>query len=66
MEVLEFQEGNASKSPQKEWIDSRQGRLEPLGHNTKSANFASKELLGTIELEPVRATSLWKTGKLSK
>ena len=40
------------------------GRLfETLEHNTKSASFALKELLGAIELEPIQGDCIVENGK---
>ncbi len=54
METMEFQKEKVFKSPPREWIDYRLERLyETLTRNTSAAAIALKELLGTIELEPV-------------
>ncbi len=51
---LEFQKENSFKSPPKEWIDHRLERLhEILSKNTVSSTLALKEVLGTIQLEPI-------------
>ncbi len=54
LKSLEFQKENTFKSPPKEWINHRLGRLhETLNKNTTSSALALKEILGTIKLEPV-------------
>ncbi len=51
---MEFQKEKTFKAPPREWIDYRLERLyETLTRNTSAAAIALKELLGTIELEPV-------------
>ncbi|MCK5306885.1 MAG: recombinase family protein [Candidatus Omnitrophica bacterium] len=54
IESLEFQKQNNFKSPPKEWIKHRLENLhETLDKNTISSALALKEILGTIQLEPV-------------
>ena len=51
---MEFQKEKIFKAAPREWIDYRLERLyETLTRNTSAAAIALKELLGTIELEPV-------------
>ncbi len=51
---LEFQKENSFKSPPKEWINYRLEKLhETLSKNTVSSALVLKEILGTIQLEPV-------------
>ena len=51
---LEFQRQNTFKTPPKEWIKDRLENLhETLDKNTCSSALALKDLLGTIQLEPV-------------
>ena len=51
---LEFQKENNFKSPPKEWIKHRLENLhETLDKNTSSSALALKEILGTVQLEPV-------------
>ncbi len=51
---LEFQKQNTFESPPKEWINHRLENLhETLNKNTVSSALALKEVLGTIQLEPV-------------
>ncbi len=51
---LEFQKEDSFKSPPKEWINYRLEKLhETLNKNAVSSTLALKEILGTIQLEPV-------------
>ena len=59
MKALEFQKKDAFKSPPKEWIDHRLEKFyETLNKNTKASALALKELLGTIEMEPVASDQI--------
>ncbi|MFH1856511.1 MAG: hypothetical protein ABH836_04705 [Candidatus Omnitrophota bacterium] len=54
LKSLEFQEKNTFESPPREWIQDRLNNLhEILNKNTTSSALALKELLETIQLEPV-------------
>lgn len=65
MQGLEFQRTNAFKAPPKEWIEFRLEKLcETLNQNTKASALALKDLLGTIELEPVPAECVVENGRL--
>jgi len=51
---LEFQKQNTFKAPPQEWVKNRLENLhETLNKNTCSSALALKNLLGTIQLEPV-------------
>ncbi|MFC1590404.1 recombinase family protein [Candidatus Omnitrophota bacterium] len=51
---LEFQKRNTFKAPPKEWIKDRLENLhETLDKDTCSSALALKDLLGTIQLEPI-------------
>ncbi len=65
MQALEFQKVNAFKAPPKEWIEHRLDKFyETLNKNPKAVALALKELLGTIELEPVPGECVVENGKL--
>jgi len=65
MQALDFQRTNAFKSPPKEWIEHRLEKLqETLNKNTKTSALALKELLGTIELEPIKDDCIIENGNL--
>ena len=65
MQALEFQRGNAFKAPPKEWIEFRLEKFfETLNKNTKASALALKDLLGTIELEPVPGECVVECGRL--
>lgn len=65
MQALEFQRTNAFKAPPKEWVDHKSKQLvEILNLNTKTSALALKELLGTIELEPVAGECTIQLGKV--
>ena len=52
---LEFQRQNTFKAPPKEWIKDRLESLhETLNKNTCSSALALKDLLGTMQLEPIK------------
>jgi hypothetical protein len=54
MQSLEFQRNGAFKSPPIEWIEHRLENFhETLNKNTKSSALALKELLESIEMEPI-------------
>ena len=54
MKSLEFQKQNSFKAPPKEWINLRLEKLhETLSKNTVTSGLALKEVLGTIQLEPI-------------
>ena len=54
MQLLEFQKENTFQTPPKEWIDRGLENLhETLGKNTVSSALALKEILATVQLEPV-------------
>ena len=62
---MDFQRTNAFKAPPKEWIDHRLEKFqETLNKNTKASALALKELLGTIELEPVKDDCVVENGHL--
>jgi hypothetical protein len=51
---LEFQKKGAFRTPAKEWMEHRLEKLhETLGGDIKMAALALKDLLGSIEMEPV-------------
>ena len=65
MQALEFQRNNTFKAPPKEWIDFRLENLfDTLNKNTKASALALKDLLGTIELEPVPGECFIECGQL--
>lgn len=65
MQSLEFQTKNAFKAPPKEWIEHRLEKFyETLSKNPTSVALALKELLGTIELEPVPGECVVENGQL--
>lgn len=65
MEGLEYQKKNAFKAPPKEWIAHRLENFhETLDKNTKASALALKELLGTVELEPVGGECVVENGNL--
>ena len=65
MQSLEFQKKNAFKAPPKEWIEHRLEKFyETLNKNPKAVALALKDLLGTIELEPVPGECRVENGKL--
>ena len=65
MQALEFQRNGAFKSPPREWIDWRLEQFrETLDKNTKTSALALKDLLGTIEMEPVPGESVITNGRL--
>lgn len=65
MSGLELQHTNAFKSPPKEWIEYRLEKLhETLCKNTKASALALKDLLGSIEMEPVRGECMVENGQL--
>lgn len=65
MQALEFQRNNTFKTPPKEWIDFRLENLfDTLNKNTKASALALKDLLGTIELEPVPGECVVECGQL--
>ncbi len=65
MQGLEFQRKNAFKAPPKEWIEHRLEKLqETLDKNTKASALALKDLLGSIELEPVPGDCVVENGQL--
>ena len=65
MQALEFQKNNAFKAPAKEWIEFRLDNfLETLNKNTTASALALKDVLGTIELEPVLGSCAIESGKL--
>ena len=52
--ALEFQKQKQFKAPAKEWINHRLENLhQTLSKNTSASALALKEILGTIELEPI-------------
>ena len=62
---LEFQRKNAFKSPAKEWIEHRLDNLrETLEKDTKQSALALKDLLGTIEMDPVPGECVIECGQL--
>lgn len=65
MEGLECQRKSAFKAPPKEWIDFRLEKLhETLNKNTKASALALRDLLGSIELEPVPGECVVENGRL--
>lgn len=65
MQALDFQKKNAFKAPPKEWIEHRLEKFyETLNKNPTSAALALKELLGTIELEPVQGEVMVENGRI--
>ncbi len=65
MEGLEYQRKSAFKAPPKEWIEFRLHRLhETLGKNVTMAALALKDLLGSVEMEPVPGECFIENGKL--
>ena len=65
MQALEFQRTNTFKAPPKEWIDFRLENLfDTLNKNTKASALSLKDLLGTIELEPVPGECFIECGQL--
>ncbi len=65
VQALEFQKKNAFKAPPKEWIDFRLEKFyETLNKNTKASALALKDILGTIELEPVAGQCVVENGNL--
>lgn len=65
MDGLEYQRKSAFKAPPKKWIEFRLQRLhETLGKCVTIAALALKELLGSIEMEPVPSESVVENGKL--
>ncbi len=62
---MEFQRKNAFKSPAKEWIEHRLDHLrETLEKDTKQSALALKDLLGTIEMDPVPGECVIECGQL--
>jgi len=58
LKSLEFQERNTFKAPPVEWIKDRLENLhQTLNRNTCSSALALKDLLGTIQLEPIQNES---------
>jgi hypothetical protein len=54
IQSLEYQRTNAFKAPPKEWIEHRLEKFyETLNKNPKAVALALKDLLGSIEMEPV-------------
>lgn len=65
VQALEFQRKNTFKAPAKEWIDFRLEKFyETLSLNTQAAGLALKELLGSIELEPIQGECIVENGHL--
>lgn len=65
IQAMDFQRTNAFKAPPKEWIEFRLERFqETLNKNTKASALALKELLGTIELEPVQNNPVMENGNI--
>ncbi len=65
MEGLDYQRKSAFKAPPREWIDFRLEKLhETLNKNTKASALALRDLLGSIEMEPVPGECLVENGKL--
>ena len=63
IQALDYQRTNAFKAPAKEWIEFRLERFqETLNKNTKASALALKELLGTIELEPIQSDPIVENG----
>lgn len=64
-QALEFQRTNAFKAPPKKWADHKLEQLIGiLNLNTKASALALKNLLETIELEPVAAECTIQCGKV--
>ena len=62
---LDYQRTNTFKAPPKEWIEHRlENFRETLIKNTKASALALKDLLGTIEMEPVSGECVVECGKL--
>jgi len=62
---LEFQRKSAFKSPAKEWIEHKlENFVSTLEQNTKASALALKDLLGTIEMEPVPTECVIECGQL--
>ncbi len=62
---LEFQRKSAFKSPAKEWIEHRLDNLrETLEKDTKQSALALKDLLGTIEMDPIPSECVIECGQL--
>lgn len=62
---LEFQRKTAFKSPPKEWIEHRLDNLrETLTKNTKLSALALKDLLGSIDMDPVSGECMIENGQL--
>jgi len=62
---LDHQRTNAFKAPPKEWIEHRlENFYETLNKNTKASALALKDLLGSIEMEPVLGECFVECGKL--
>jgi hypothetical protein len=65
MQGLEFQRTTAFKAPPREWIQFKLDKLhETLTQNTEAAALSLKNLLGTIELEPVLGSCEVENGKI--
>ncbi len=65
MQSLEYQRTNAFKAPPKEWIEHRLEKFyETLSKNPKAVALALKDLLGTIELEPVPGECVVENGEI--
>jgi site-specific DNA recombinase len=65
MQGLECQRTNAFKAPPREWIEHRLDNLcETLSKNTKVSALALKDLLGTIEMEPIPGECAIENGQL--
>lgn len=65
IEGLEYQKQNAFKAPPREWIEHQLGKFkETLDMNTKASALALKELLGTVEMEPIGGECVVKNGNL--
>ncbi len=63
IQAMDFQRTNAFKAPAKEWIEFRLERFqETLNKNTKASALALKEILGTIEFEPVQSNPIIENG----
>ena len=66
MQALVFQKKGAFKSPPKEWINHRlENFYKTLNKNTKSSALALKELLGTIEMEPIQNDPVIENGHIT-
>lgn len=65
MQALEFQTKNAFKTPPRQWIDFRLGKLyDTLKRDIRAAALALKELFGKIELEPMPSECIVENGQL--